>query len=136
MDDQNRQAGPDTQTIPNAHNPQVPQSAGFEFNRPTIIALCYLGSALTGISGLVGLILAYVWRNETHEAWESSHYTYLIQTAWLGILGSIACIVLMLVLIGAFLLPVLGVLVVIRCVLSLLNAQKHAAMPNPETWLA
>ena len=30
----------------------------------------------------------------------------------------------------------LAVLVVVRCVLSLINAQKREPMPNPGTWLA
>ena len=114
----------------------APPSAGFDFNRPTIIALCYLGSAITGISGLVGVILAYAWRSEPQGDWERSHYEYLIRTFWLGLLGSIAGVVLTIVLIGPLVLVAVVVLVVVRCVLSLLNAQKRAPMPNPDTWAA
>ena len=35
-------------------------NTGFEFNQPTIISLLYLGSFVTGISGLVGVVLAHV----------------------------------------------------------------------------
>lgn len=50
---------PEAPAGPAPRNPRLPSAAaGFEFNRPTIVALRYLGSAITGISGLVGLILA------------------------------------------------------------------------------
>ena len=115
---------------------QTPAAAGFSFNRPTIISLLYLASCVLMVSGLVGLVLAYVWKGEPHEEWESSHYTYLIRTFWLGLVGTVASLLLMIVLIGFILIAVVAVLVIVRCVLSLVNAQKQQPMPNPETWLA
>lgn len=111
-------------------------ASGFEFNRPTMISLLYLCSFFTGITALVGVVLAYVWRGETHEPWETTHYRYLIRTFWLGLLGGILGAMLTLVLIGFLILPAVVVLVVVRCVLSLVNAQKRQPMPNAETWLA
>lgn len=111
-------------------------ASGFEFNRPTVISLLYLCSFFTGITALVGVVLAYVWRGETHEPWETTHYRYLIRTFWLGLLGGILGAMLTLVLIGFLILPAVVVLVVVRCVLSLVNAQKRQPMPNAETWLA
>jgi len=111
-------------------------SGSFAFNRPTVISLLYLCSFFTGITALVGVVLAYVWRGEAHEPWEHSHYRYLIRTFWLGLLGGILGVLLMVVLIGFLILPAVVVLVVVRCVLSLVNAQKCQPMPNPETWLA
>jgi len=112
------------------------QPIDFDMNRPTIISLCYLGSFITGISGLVGVILAYVWRSEPQADWQASHYQYLINTFWIGFLGAILSIVLMVVLVGFLLLAAVTVLVVIRSVLSMVNAQKQMPMPNPGTWLA
>ena len=112
------------------------QSAGFDFNRPTIISLVYLSSFVFGITIIVGVVLAYVWKGEAHADWESSHYDYMIRTFWIGLIGSVISFILMLVLIGFLLWIAVAVLVVVRCVLSLINAQKQAPMPNPETWLA
>jgi uncharacterized membrane protein len=106
----------------------------FAMNRPTIIALLYIASFLTGITGLVGVVLAYVWRAEPQAEWETSHYQYLINTFWLGLVGSVICIVLMVVLIGFLLIWAVLALVVIRTVLSLVNAQKQQPMPNPGSW--
>ncbi|KPH60657.1 DUF4870 family protein [Novosphingobium aerophilum] len=110
-------------------------NSGFEFNQPTIISLLYLASCVTGITAIVGVVLAYVWRGEPKADWEQSHYQYLINTFWLGLAGSILGILLMIVLIGVFVLAAVGILVIVRCVMSLLNAQKHAPMPNPGSWL-
>jgi uncharacterized membrane protein len=116
--------------------PLQPQSSGLGLNRPTIISALYLSSFVLGITVIVGVVLAYVWKGEPHEEWETSHYTYLIRTFWIGLIGLIISIILMLVLIGFLLIIAVGVLVLVRCVLSLINAQKQAPMPNPETWLA
>lgn len=137
---------PGLNEIPPQPDPAPPRSpspattsappAGFDFNHPTIISLLYLASCVTGITAIVGVVLAYVWRNEPHAEWQDSHFQYLINTFWLGLVGSVISVLLMLVLIGFILILAVAVLVVVRCVLSLINAQKQAPMPNPGTWLA
>ena len=109
---------------------------GFEFNRPTVISLLYLSSFLLGVTCIVGVVLAYVWKNEGGEDWEESHLRYLINTFWIGLIGAMISVFLMLVLVGFLLLPVVMVLLVVRCVLSIVNAQKKQPMPNPGTLLA
>lgn len=133
--DQHDLSGPPQQP---GQKPETPgqSSAGFDFNRPTIISLLYLSSFFLGVTVIVGLVLAYVWKGEPHADWESSHYQYLIRTFWLGLIGAIVSTLFMIVLIGFLMLTAVGVLVIVRCVLSLVNAQKQQAMPNPETWLA
>ena len=123
------------QVQPVAPAPQS-QSAGFDTNRPTIISLLYLSSFLLGITVIIGVVLAYVWKGEPQADWEASHYAYLIRTFWIGFLGSVISFILMIILIGFLLWIAVAVLVIVRCVLSLINAQKQAPMPNPETWLA
>jgi uncharacterized membrane protein len=111
-------------------------TSGFDLNHPTVISLLYLSSMVLGVTALVGLVLAYVWKGEAHAEWENSHYEYLIRTFWLGLIGAMVSVLLMIVLVGFLLMVAVGVLVVVRCVLSLINAQKHLPMPNPRTWLA
>ncbi|MEO6717279.1 MAG: hypothetical protein ABIM50_08540 [Novosphingobium sp.] len=121
---------------PVAPAPPPVQSAGFDFNHPTIVSLLYLSTFLFGVTVIIGVVLAYVWNGETHAEWESSHYEYLIRTFWIGLIASMISFVLMIVLVGFLLWIAVGVLVVVRSVLSLINAQKQMPMPNPETWLA
>ena len=108
---------------------------GFDFNHPTIISLLYLVSFFTGVTAIVGVVLAYVWKGEPAEPWEASHLQYLIKTFWIGLIGSIVGVILTVILIGIPILLAVCVLVIIRSVLSLVNAQKKAPMPNPGTWL-
>ncbi len=110
-------------------------SANFEFNQPTIIALLYFASFLSGgVTAVIGVVLAFVWRGETRADWELSHYQYLINTFWIGLVGGIVGTVLLLALVGFVILPIVSVLVIVRTVLSLLKAQKREPMPNPGSW--
>ena len=112
-----------------------PSAGGFDFNRPTIISLLYLSSFVLGITGLVGVVLAFVWKGEPQAAWEESHYQYLINTFWLGLAGTIVGVLLAIVAIGFLILLAVAALVVVRSVMSLINAQKREPMPNPGSWL-
>ena len=122
-----------------ANEPGVPPPAtpigSFDFNRPTIIGLLYAGSLLTGISGLIGLVLAYVWKSEPHEPWEATHYTYLIRTFWFGLAGSVLGALTTLILIGFVILLMVCIWMIVRTVMSLVKAQQRAPMPDPQTLL-
>lgn len=104
-------------------------------NRPTIISLLYLSSLILGVTGIVGIVLAFVWKGEPHEEWEDSHYQYLINTFWLGLACTIVGIILTIVLIGIFIIMAGVAWVVVRSVMSMVNAQKKQPMPNPGSWL-
>ncbi len=117
-------------------SPSSQPASSFDFNQPTIISALYLSGFLLGFTWIVGVVLAYVWKDDAKAEWEASHYTYLIRTFWIGFIGTVISIILMIVLIGFLLWAAVAVLMVVRCVLSLINAQKQEPMPNPETWLA
>ncbi|WP_298307283.1 hypothetical protein [uncultured Erythrobacter sp.] len=114
---------------------EVGPSNGFDFNQPTIISLCFLASFITGITGLVGIVLAHVWQGESQESWAASHFTYLIRTFWFGFLGFLVAGVLSFVLIGLLIMPLIAVWVGVRSVLSLIKAQRKEPMPDPSTLL-
>lgn len=124
------------QPQPSVAPPPPSAAAGFDFNGPTIVSLLYLSSFILGVTGLVGVILAYVWKGEARPGWEASHYQYLIRTFWIGLIGTALGFLLLIVLIGFFVWIGVAVLVVVRCVLSLINAQKQEPMPNPQSWIA
>jgi uncharacterized membrane protein len=116
--------------------PPPAATSGFDMNRPTIISLLYLASTVLGITALVGVVLAYVWKAEPQAEWETSHYQYLINTFWIFLVGMVVGAVLAIVLIGFAIMLAVFVLVVVRSILSLINAQKQQPMPNPATLLA
>jgi uncharacterized membrane protein len=120
---------------PQSQHPVQPASSGFDLNHPTIISGLYLLGYFTGITGLIGVVLAYVWKGEPHAEWETSHYQYLIRTFWIGFGGLVLGIILTIVLIGIFLILAVSVWMIVRSVMSLIKAQKQEPMPDPETWL-
>ena len=126
-----------SQIMENTPTPQRNQppttGSGFDTNKPTIVSLLYLASFVTGITGLVGIVLAHVWSGEAQEPWMESHYTYLIRTFWIGLVMSLIAGVLTIVIIGVFLLPLIAIWVGVRSVMSLVKAQRHEPMPDPQT---
>ncbi|MGH6781221.1 MAG: DUF4870 family protein [Sphingomonadaceae bacterium] len=110
-------------------------ASGFDLNHPTIVALLYLASFVIGITGLIGIVLAYVWRGEAAGGWEASHYTFHIRTFWIALIAGFISAVLTIVLIGFIGLFAVAIWVIIRSVLALLAAQKRQPIANPESWL-
>jgi uncharacterized membrane protein len=123
--------------------PPPPQPAstaptgGFDFNRSTILGMLYLASFGVIFTAIVAVVLGYVWKNEANNAeWEESHFRYHIRTFWIALIGTAVSIPLMIVLVGFLLWVLVAVLVVVRSILSMIAAQQHKPMPNPDTWLA
>lgn len=115
--------------------PEATPAGGFDFNRPTIIGLLYIGAYVTGISGIIGLVLAYVWKGEPHQSWEETHYIYLIRTFWIGLAGAVLGGLTLIIGIGFLILMAVGIWALVRTILSLVNAQKRVPMPDPMTFL-
>ena len=95
----------------------------------------YLAGLVSGITALVGLILAYVKRGELAGTPYESHMTYAIRTFWIALLGVIIGSVLVLVLIGYLLLPIVGIWSLYRMVRGLVLALDGRPIPNPVGWL-
>ncbi len=113
--------------------PSSPSSSGFDFNQPAIVALLYLASLLVGVTAIIGVVLAYVWKRDCGETWEASHYQYHIRTSWIGLLASVLCAPLVIVLVGIVGLVAVGVWAMIRTVIALVAAQRRDPIPDPRT---
>lgn len=118
----------DDQTKPNS----------FDMNRPTIICLLYLGGFLTGISALIGLIVAYIWKGEPHDEWMASHFAFHIRSFWIGVVWTVIAVIGMIVTLGLLawvLFPLVSIWFLVRTIKALVAAQHERPIPNPETWL-
>lgn len=116
--------------------PSGPTSDGnFDMNKSTIISLLYIASFIVGITGLIGGILAFVWKEEVAGTWEESHLQYHIMTFIVGIIVGVVGAILSLVLIGIPILLALAVWILVRSVMALLKAQKQEPMADPKTLL-
>lgn len=115
---------------------------------PIVVYALYLLGFTNGLTFLVGLIVAYVYRQDAGPI-NASHYTFAIRTFWLSIwlfLGGLAlCLVglaLLVVLIGipmmiagAVIMGAVGVWFTVRTIMGLVYLLKGEAYPRPRTWL-
>ena len=100
-----------------------------------IVWALYLAGLVVGITVLVGLIMAYVKRGELAGTPFESHMTYAIRTFWIGLLGGIIGMVLMIVLIGFLVLFAVGIWVIYRSVRGLILAIDSRPIPNAAGWM-
>ncbi len=98
-----------------------------------LVYILYLVSLAVGLTGLVGLVFAYINRGSA-AAWVDTHYTYAIRTFWIGILYSIICVLLAFIGIGFLLMFVVLIWFVIRCIKGLQAITRNQPIDNPETW--
>jgi uncharacterized membrane protein len=99
-----------------------------------IIYVLYLAGFVLGITPLIGLVLAYISQAEAPE-WLQTHYKFQIRTWWIGFLFGVITFILSFVLIGLFLIPVLAIWLIIRCVKGLNAATKQEPINDPDSWL-
>jgi uncharacterized membrane protein len=137
---QQQQEQPQPQPSPSqGYSQQQPPPAatpGFDGNQPTIISLLYISSIVFGLTGLVAMILAYVWKDKPQAEWEVSHYQYHIRTFWIWLVEVVIGVITSFILIGIFILIAAWIHVLVRGIMSLIKAQAREPMPNPETLLA
>ena len=98
-----------------------------------VIYILYLAGLVIGISGLVGIVLAYVNRGKA-GGFVESHYTFLIRTFWIGLLYALISAVLIFVVIGFLLMFAVAVWFIARCILGLQALQRGEPVKNPESW--
>jgi uncharacterized membrane protein len=92
---------------------------------------------LTGIVGIIAVILAYVKRSEAAGTWLAAHYRWLIRTFWYsllwGIIGAVIFVVLLLILIGPVIAYVIWVATTIWVLYRLIRGYMlfNASQPVP-----
>lgn len=101
-----------------------------------IVYILYLVSLFTGgLAAIIGLVIAYIYRDNSRGSYLESHFTYQIRTFWIGLLYLSISVLLCLILIGYLLLLAVFVWEIVRCVkgLQALNAYHH--VDNVNSWL-
>ncbi len=99
-----------------------------------IIYILYLVGIVFGVTGIIGVVMAYINRSEAPE-WLSSHYTFQIRTFWIGALYMLIGILLSFVLVGYLVLLFWVVWLIVRCVKGMKSLDQKEAHPNPAGWL-
>lgn len=98
-----------------------------------LIYILYLLGLLTGITVIIGVILAYINRGKV-MTYVETHYTWLIRTFWIGLLFSMVSLVLAVVLVGFLLMIATAVWAIVRIVIGLQRLSRREAIPDPESW--
>ena len=113
-----------------AQNVSAAEDSGSTAN---LVYILYLIGIAVGITGIVGLIMAYMNRGSA-PAWVQSHYTFQIRTFWIGLLGSVIGFALTFILVGFLVLLAVAIWFIIRCVKGMQYVGRREAYPNPESW--
>ena len=99
-----------------------------------VVYLLYGVGYFTGISALIGVIIAHVKVHETDPVLRS-HYQFQIRTFWIGLLYLAIGIPLCMVLIG---IPVLAwwlLWSLIRIIKGFISVNEYKPIANPRSWL-
>jgi uncharacterized membrane protein len=99
-----------------------------------VVYLLYGVGYFTGISALIGVIIAHVKVHDTDPVLRS-HYQFQIRTFWIGLLYLAIGIPLCIVLIG---IPVLAwwlLWSLIRIIKGIISVNEYKPIANPRSWL-
>jgi uncharacterized membrane protein len=97
------------------------------------VYILYLVGFLTGITALVGLIIAYLQRDKTDPV-SRSHFQFQITTFWIGLLYLVVGAITAHFAIGALIIVWWFVWTIIRCVKGLLALNEAKPIPQPNSW--
>ena len=98
------------------------------------VYILYLVGFLTGITVLVGVVIAYLQRDNTDHV-SQSHFQFQITTFWIGVLYFFVGLLTLHFGIGVLILLWWVVWTVIRCVKGLLALNMGEPIRNPNSWL-
>ncbi len=98
-----------------------------------IVYILYIVAVFIGLAGIIGVIIAYVNRDDAPE-WLKSHYQFQIRTFWIGALYMIVGGILSLIFIGWLILLFWVIWLIVRSVKGLKLLDMKQAHPNPTTW--
>ena len=96
----------------------------------------YIASYFTGgITLIVGVVIAYVKRDELAGTPFESHMTSAIRTFWISVIGYLLSAVLMLVLIGFVLAAVVFLWQLFRIIRGMVRALDGRPIDDPAGWM-
>jgi uncharacterized membrane protein len=98
-----------------------------------IVYVLYLIGLVTGITLIVGVVMAYIYKDESPE-WLRTHYEQQIRLFWIGLLYCVIAGILTAILIGLLLFLAIAIWWIIRCVKGLKHLDQRTAYPNYQSW--
>ena len=99
-----------------------------------IVYILYLAAYITGITSVIGVIIAHVKVGEADPLMRT-HYQFQIRTFWIGILYLVIGAVLTVVVIGILVLLWWFIWSLVRNVKGLLALNDNKPIQNPTSWM-
>jgi uncharacterized membrane protein len=99
-----------------------------------IVYILYLVAYFTGITALIGVIIAHVQIGSA-DPFLASHYRFQIRTFWIGILYLVTGAILAVVLVGIAVLLWWLIWSLIRNIKGALALNENRPIANPQSWL-
>jgi uncharacterized membrane protein len=124
-------SGPDSENAASPVTPQRPVISNYGL--VLTVYILYLAGFLTGITVLVGVVIAYLQRDTTDRL-SQSHFQFQISTFWIGLLYFLVGLITIHIGIGVLILLWWAVWTVIRCVKGLLALNMGEPIRNPNSW--
>jgi uncharacterized membrane protein len=85
------------------------------------------------VSALIGVIIAYVYRDDAPE-WLQSHFQLQIRSFWISFLFFFIGLMLLWIFIGKLILLVTLIWYLVRLIKGLKYLNRRAPYPNPASW--
>lgn len=97
------------------------------------VYVLYLVALVFGITGIIGVVIAYLNREEAPE-WLKTHYVFQVRTFWIGALYMLIGTLLLFVAIGYFVFLFWIVWLIVRCIKGMKYLNRQQAYPEPSSW--
>jgi uncharacterized membrane protein len=111
----------------------APANNPAEGNNANLIYILYLASFVVGVTALIGLVMAYIYRDAA-PGWVQTHYRFQIRTFWIGLLYGLIGGLTAFIGIGFLVLLLLAIWYIVRCVKGMQRISTGQAVENVETW--
>ncbi|AUZ04299.1 MULTISPECIES: DUF4870 family protein [Vitreoscilla] len=98
-----------------------------------IIYILFAIGVVTGLSALIGVIMAYVKRNDLESTVYADHITFLIRTFWIAFAASCVGFITTPIIIGLLILPLVFVWYVYRCIMGFIKFNERKPI-DPLAW--
>lgn len=98
-----------------------------------VIYILLIVGTIIGITGIIGLIMAYVMRDGS-ENWLQTHYRFQIRTYWIGLLYVMLGVFTLTISIGYLILFFAFVWMIVRCTKGLKQLEDKQPVKNLESW--
>ena len=115
-------------------NEAISERQPVDTNMAKVIYVLYLIGVVAGVTAIVGVVMAYIYRDNSPE-WLRTHYDLQIRTFWIMLLYCVIAGVLTLVLIGFLMFFAIAIWWIIRCVKGLKYLDQRQAYPDHTTWM-